>query len=232
MVLEEESAFEDEVVMRTYRIVPLVLLACLGMTQVASAQEVDDYSGKYDLKHTGIRIDLDIYVTPPKYSTVLIPINLDLTLENEQIPWSEVEFIVDEARAFMEAHGFPVQLEARIIMGLETVLEEVLAAVNEKMQDLPDQMVLVKTLPKGNMVTGTFSDLDGQGRQFALPGFLSPDTGELDLSSLFLAVLDAPSGLGSGYFTTGEFDVSQVFKGIKFEVEGVAEADTGLTRLE
>ena len=93
-------------------------------------------------------------------------------------------------------------------------------------------MALAKTLPKGNMVTGTFSDLNGEGRQFSLPGFLTPETGELDLSSLFLGVIDLASGTGVGYFTTGDFDVAQVVKGVKLEVKGYAEAEAEMALLE
>ncbi len=218
--------------MKLHDMVSLVLLACLGAGQAALGQTVDEYQGKYDLNHTAISVDLQIFVTPQKYSTVVIPVSLDITLENEQVPMSEVEFILDQARAFMEKMGFPAQLEARIVMGLENALAAAVEAINEKMVDLPDQMALAKSLPKGNMVSGTFADLDGQGRQFSLSGFLIPETGELDLSSLFVGVIDLETGSGAAAFTTGDFDVAQEFKGIKFEVKGIAEAEAELGLLE
>ncbi len=218
--------------MKLNHIIPLAILLALGFGQTVSAQSVDDFVGTYDLNHTAVSVDLELYVTPEAYGTVVIPVAFDIALENEQVPPAVVDYLLDEARAYLEKMGVPEQLEARIIMALDTALQMALDAINEKMVDLPDELALSKAMPKGNLVNGLFSDLDGQGRQFSLPGYLAAETGEFELASIYYGQVDLETSSGFGLFSSGEIDVSQVFKGVKVHVEGMLEEEMELTRLE
>ena len=218
--------------MRTTCSIPLAILLFLGVGNAAWAQSVDDFLGKYDLNHTAVSADLKLYVTPEGYAPVVIPVAFEIPLENEQVPMAVVDYLLDEARAYLEKLGVPAQVEARIILALESALDAAVNAINEKMVDMPDELALSRSMPKGNLITGLFSDVDGQGRQFSLPGYLAAETGEFELSSLYYGQVDLESGSGEGMFTSGEIDASSEFRGVKVNVEGFLEEDMLLTRLE
>ena len=218
--------------MRSKYVVLMLLVCFLGSSNLLFAASADDFEGVYDLAYQSALIDLDIVVTPPQHSSVTIPVQVEVALENEQVPFSEVSFIVDDVQQLLEEYGVPIQLESRILTALDSSLKFALDAINDKMGDLPDEMTLVKMLPKGNMVDGTFSDMDGGGRQFALPGMISPETGEVELSGLFSGVIDPELEFaGSGAFGTGDFDVSQEVKGVNVEIAGSAELSLDMSRM-
>ena len=215
--------------MRLSYAIPVLLAGMLSVATQANAATVEDYEGDYDLAYRSVVIDLEFDLTLPTATTRRIPVKYSVNLENEALPDTAFDVILGEIEAFLEDRQIPPQMAATAISGAEKAAYEAIQAINEKLVDLPDTMSLSRTLPVGNVMTGNFSDIDGEGLQFALPGTLAPDTGILDLSSLFYARIDALEEVrGLGYWQTGDIDASADVKGATIRVVGFAEAEVDL----
>lgn len=208
--------------------------ALLTMTPALAAVSTD-FAGRYDLEYTRVHTNLLVTIDSPNRPAIQIPVVVDELLENEALPDSAIEPMMEKAALALAQAGVPESVQPIVLSYIERGLLKTVDAINEQALQLPDELSLTVTSARLGTVTGVFSDQDVQGTQpYTLPGtiLVTNSMAAIELLPVFSGAVDADQEFtGLGDYSVIGLNVSETVKGVDITVTGDLALDMNLTKL-